>query len=53
MAKWIENARDIYQKVMKGTADAASFRMALEDKCDEKGYSIEETKEVIDYVTRD
>lgn len=51
MAKWIENARMIYQSTFKGTEDAASFRMAIENKCDEKGYSIEETKEVIKYVT--
>jgi hypothetical protein len=36
---------------MKGTKDARSFIMALEDKCDEKGYSFEETKEVVRYVT--
>lgn len=51
MSKWIETVRKIYQTIMKGTKDARSFVMALEDKCDEKGYSFEETKEVVRYVT--
>ena len=51
MSKWIETVRKIYQTTMKGTEDAISFIMALEDKCDEKGYSFEETKKVVRYVT--
>lgn len=50
MSKWIETARKIYQTTMKGTKDARSFIIALEDKCNEKGYSFEETKEVVRYV---
>lgn len=51
MSKWIESVRKIYQTTMKGTKDAISFIIALEDKCNEKGYSFEETKEVVRYVT--
>ena len=51
MSKWIETVRKIYQTTIKGTKDASSFITALEDKCDEKGYSFEETKEVVRYVT--
>ena len=53
MAEWIETAKKIYKNSFKGTEDGVCFLMAMEKKCDEKGYSIEETKEVIDYVTRD
>lgn len=52
MAKWIENVKDIYQKCVKGTEDERTFLMAVEDKCDEKGYSFEETKEVINYIKK-
>lgn len=50
MAKWIETAKKIYKDSFEGTEDARSFLMTVEDKCDEKGYSLSETKEVIDYI---
>lgn len=50
MAQWIETAKRIYKDSFEGTGDARSFLMAVEDKCDEKGYSLTETKEVIDYI---
>ena len=51
MAKWIENAKKVYKDSFEGTANERSFLMTIEDVCDEKGYSFEETKEVIRYVT--
>ena len=50
MADWIETAKKIYKESFKGTKNARSFLMTVEDKCDEKGYSLSETKEVIDYI---
>lgn len=52
MAEWIEIAKRIYKESFKGTEDGICFLMTIERKCDEKGYSIEETKKVIDYVRK-
>lgn len=50
MANWIENAKKVYKESFKGTVNERSFLMTVEDVCDEKGYSLSETKEVIDYI---
>lgn len=50
MSNWIENDKKIYQREVKGKENEGIFRMILEDKCDEKGYSVDETKEIVKYV---
>ncbi len=52
MSKWIEDAKRFYQTTnMKAEADEMYFIMALEDKCYEKGYSLDETQKIVRYVT--
>lgn len=49
MAKWVENFKRIYNTIHDDN-DKAYMLLALEDRCDERGYSPEETKKVVEYV---
>lgn len=49
MSNWIENFKRIY-KATKSVSDKVYMITALEDKCYEKGYTVDETKAVVNYV---
>ena len=49
MPKWIESFKKIYNTI-KSVSDRYYMITVLQDKCYEKGYSLDETKKVIEYV---
>lgn len=48
MSKWIEDFKNFVKGVNED--DKEYFVLDFENKCDEKGYSYEETEELVKYV---
>ncbi len=48
--KWIEDFKKIF-KTIKDNEEREYFIISLEEKCFDKGYTLEETKEIVEYVS--